>query len=133
MPQMIVLDTHAWFWWINLEHQRFSASMRVALERGETLGVSVVSCYEIALAARRGRLLLPCATSQWFLEALEPSGVRLLPLSPEIASLAVELTAIHRDPFDRMIIATTLIHEATLISLDGVFHHYPELRDRLLA
>ncbi len=133
MSQMIVLDTHAWFWWINLEHQRFSASMWTALEGGETLGVSVVSCYEIALAAQRGRLLLPCATSQWFVGALEPSGIRLLPLNPEIASLAVDLAAIHRDPFDRMIIATTLIYDANLISLDGVFHHYPELQDRLLA
>ena len=132
MPQMIVLDTHAWFWWINLEHSRFSASMRAALERGETLGVSVVSCYEIALAARRGRLWLPCATPQWFAEALEPSGIQLLPLSPEIASGAVDLAAIHRDPFDRMIIATTLIHDAALLSLDGVFHHYRELQDRLL-
>lgn len=130
---MIVLDTHVWFWWINLEHHRFSASMRKALEGSESLGVSVVSCYEIALAARRGRLSLPCATPQWFAEALEPSGIGLLPLNPEIASLAVDLTAIHRDPFDRMIIATTLIHDAVLISLDGVFHHYPELRDRLFA
>jgi len=132
MSQMIVLDTHVWFWWINLEHQRFSASMRTSLEGNESLGVSVVSCYEIALAARRGRLWLPCATPQWFAEALEPSGIRLLPLSPEIASVAVDLAAIHRDPFDWLIIATTLIHDAALLSLDGVFHHYPELRDRLL-
>ena len=45
MPQMIVLDTHAWFWWINLEYQRFSATMRAAMEGIETMGVSVVSCY----------------------------------------------------------------------------------------
>jgi len=130
---MIVLDTHVWFWWINLEHSRFSASIRTALEENESLGVSVASCYEIALAARRGRLLLPCPTPLWFAEALEPSGIQLLPLTPGIASLAVDLAAVHRDPFDRMIIATALIHDATLISLDGVFHHYPELRDRLLA
>lgn len=133
MPQMIVLDTHVWFWWINLEHHRFSPAMRAALEASESLGVSVASCYEIALAARRGRLLLPCPTPLWFAEALEPSGIRPLPLTPEIASLAVDLAAIHRDPFDRMIIATTLIYDANLISLDGVFHHYLELQDRLLA
>lgn len=130
---MIVLDTHVWFWWINLEHHRFSVSIRTMLEEGESLGVSVVSCYEIALAARRGRLLLPCLTPQWFTEALEPSGIQLLPLTPEITSHAVDLAAIHRDPFDRMIIATTLIHDAKLISLDGVFHHYPELQNRLLT
>jgi PIN domain nuclease of toxin-antitoxin system len=106
--------------------------MKAALEGNETLGVSVVSCYEIALAAQRGRLWLPCPATRWFAEALEPSGVQLLPLSPEIASLAVNLTAAHRDPFDRMIIATTLFYDAKLISLDGIFQHYPELQDRLL-
>lgn len=114
---MIVLDTHIWFWWINLEHHRFSVLIKAALEGSETLGVSVVSCYEIALAAQRGRLGLPCPAIRWFTEALEPSGIQLLPLSPEIASLAVNLTAVHRDPFDRMIIATTLFYDAKLISL----------------
>ena len=132
MSQMIVMDTHVWFWWINLEHQRFSASMQTALEESDSLGISVVSCYEIALAAQRGRLLLPSPASQWFVEALEPSGVQLLMLSPIIANRAVDLTAIHRDPFDRMIIATALVHDAMLLSLDGVFHHYPELQGRLL-
>ena len=129
---MIVMDTHAWFWWINLEHQRFSASMRTALEETDSLGISVVSCYEIALAAQRGRLSLPCPASQWFVEALEPSGVELLMLSSIIANRAVDLTAIHRDPFDRMIIATALAYGAMLLSLDGVFHHNPELQGRLL-
>lgn len=89
--------------------------------------------YEIALAAQRNRLQLPCHASKWFAEALEPSGIQLLPLSPEIASRAVNLAAIHRDPFDRMIIATTLAYEASLISLDGVFHQYPELQGLLVT
>lgn len=61
---MIVLDIYIWFWWINLEYHRFSGLMKAALEGSETLGVSVVSCYEIALAVQRGRLWLPCSTTQ---------------------------------------------------------------------
>lgn len=49
-----------------------------------------------------------------------------------ITNCAVDLTTIHRDPFDRMIIATALINDAVLLSLDGIFHHYPELQGRLL-
>lgn len=64
---------------------------------------------------------------------MEPSGIQLLLLmNPGIASLAVNLTAAHRDPFDRLIIATTLVYDSKLISLDGIFQHYPELQDRLL-
>ena len=51
---------------------------------------------------------------------------------PLIAIRAVNLTPAHRDPFDRMIIATALEHDAMLASIDGFYVHYPELTGRLL-
>jgi len=129
---MIVLDSHLWFWWINLEHGRFSADCKVQIERAERVGVSPVSCYELALAHHRGRLELPCSPGDWFTQALEPAGIELLPITPGIATRAVGLTEIHRDPFDRMIIATALENDARLASVDGVFANYPELAERLI-
>lgn len=131
MSQIIILDTHIWFWFINQEFQRFPTHWRDAIETAEEVGVSVISCYEIALAQQRGRLELPCAANQWFDEALNPAGITLFPLSAEIACLAVELSPIHKDPFDRLIIATTLEYQAQLASVDGCFSQYPEL-DRYL-
>jgi PIN domain nuclease of toxin-antitoxin system len=80
MPEVIVLDSHIWFWWINLEHERLPAGCRDRIEQAERVGVSPVSCYELALAHRRGRLQLPCASAKWFAEALAPAGVDLIPL-----------------------------------------------------
>lgn len=132
MPEMIVLDTHIWFWVITQEFERFPEAWREQIETAEQVGVSAVSCYEIALAYQRGRLELPCLPRQWFEEALEPSGILLLPLTPEIACQAVGLTSIHRDPFDRIIIATALTYKAKLASVDGLFKQYPELAEHLM-
>lgn len=84
------------------------------------------------MAKQRGRLDLPCAADQWFREALEPAGIVLLPLSAEIAYLAVNLTPVHRDPFDCLIIATALAYKAKLASIDGLFSQYAELDTYLM-
>lgn len=129
---MIVLDTHIWFWFINREFERFPTAWRDMIETADRVGISPVSCYEIALAQQKGRLALPCPTSQWFSEALTPSGILLLPLTPETASQAVDLSPIHKDPFDRLIIATALLYGGQLASVDSVFPRYPELKTCLM-
>jgi PIN domain nuclease of toxin-antitoxin system len=129
---MIILDSHIWFWWINLEHERFSADCRKQIEQADRVCVSPVSCYELALAHRRGRIHLPCSAADWFAEALEPAGIELLQITLAISLRAVNLTEIHRDPFDRLIIATALEYGARLASVDTLFARYPEVRDRLI-
>ena len=83
-----------------------------------------MSCYELALAHRRGRLKLSLPIREWFALAPIGSEVELLPLTPEIAVRAVELSDMHRDPFDRIIIATALELDARLASLDDVVTKY---------
>ncbi|MEI6415383.1 MAG: type II toxin-antitoxin system VapC family toxin [Pseudomonadota bacterium] len=133
MPQVIVLDSHVWFWWINLEHHRLSPSMRDEIATAPRVGVSSVSCFELALAHQRGRLELPLPTREWLSLALTGSDIELLPLTPAISARAVELSHIHRDPFDRIIIATTLEMDARLASVDGHFPNYTELTGRLIT
>lgn len=86
----------------------------------------------MAWAHHRGRLRLPCKPEEWLTQALEPAGIELLPVTPGIAARAAELTELHRDPFDRLIIATALVHDARLASVDGTFTRYPELAERLI-
>ena len=132
MSQVIVLDTHIWIWFIIQEFERFPAHWREVIETSTVVGVSPVSCYEVALAQQRGRLQLPCTTAQWLQEALEPSGITLLPITAQIADKAVNLSPIHKDPFDRLIIATALIYNAKLASIDGLFSKYLELDTYLM-
>jgi PIN domain nuclease of toxin-antitoxin system len=130
---VIVLDTHIWFWWMTGEHARLSRTLLEALASEPAVGVSPVSCFEIALASRRRRLELPVDPRTWVHEALGPSGIDLLPLDADIAVRAVELPEHHRDPFDRMIIATALVLDAQLASVDSAFAAYDELSGRLLT
>ena len=132
MSQVIVLDTHIWFWLMTQEFDRFPSDWRDIIETVEHVGVSAISCYEIVLAQQRGRLELPCTASQWFQDALEPAGIELFSLTPDIACHAVELSPVHKDPFDRLIIATALAYGAKLASVDGLFSQYSELDTYLM-
>ena len=91
-----------------------------------------MSCFELALAHRRGRLNYRYR----FVSGLLWRGrfdVELLPLTPAIAARAVELPEIHRDPFDRIIIATALEMDTRLASVDRRFANYTDLAGRLIA
>jgi len=124
----LVLDTHIWLWWIMQELDRFPAHWSTLIEEADQVLISPVSCFEVALACKRGRIQLPCTTAEWIQEALEPAGIEIAPLTPAIACAATALGEIHKDPFDRIIISTAIHSHATLLSVDGHFEHYPELK-----
>jgi PIN domain nuclease of toxin-antitoxin system len=130
---MIVLDTHIWLWWVNREHERLTVAQRGALEGVDEIGVSAVSCFEIAHAVQRRRIALSVSLAAWFEMALAGSAVALIPLTPPIAARAVTLTDRHGDPFDRIIMATALELDGRLATADGHMRAYPELAGRLLA
>ncbi|MBK1725429.1 hypothetical protein CKO23_25415 [Thiocystis violacea] len=89
--------------------------------------------FEVAWLAHHGRIELPKDEDAWFEKALGGSGIALLPITPAIARTAVQLPEHHRDPQDRLIIATALAYQATLISVDEKFPLYSELAGALLA
>lgn len=129
---MIVLDTHIWIWLVNGNLDRFPASWLPPIEESDRLGVSPLSCYEIALAQQRGRLELDCTAQEWIRQALSLGKIDLLPITDNIAVQAVRLSPVHKDPFDRLIIATALAYNAQLASVDHSFRQYPELEKYLM-
>lgn len=129
---MIVLDTHIWIWWLTFNDRSLKQSWRDAITNADTIAVSAISCFEVAWLVNRGRVEIPVTLDAWFDAALEGSGVCLLPISPLVARLAVELPEHHRDPQDRLIIATAIANDTQLISADGRFPDYEELDGRLI-
>lgn len=95
--------------------------------------MAAVSCYELAHAVKRGRIVLPMPVEEWFEKGLAGSQIEVLALTPGIALRASVLQDHHRDPFDRMIIATALEWDGQLASADGQFAGYPELAGRLIV
>ena len=129
---MIVLDTHVWLWWMN-GHNSLKENWRAQIENADHVGVSAISLFEVAWLDAHKRIQLSQPTNQWFEKALSSSGVELLPITPEIASLAVALDEHHSDPQDRLIIATALVHQALLLSADEKFKLYKELSGKLIS
>ena len=129
---MIILDTHIWLWWVNSEAAALCANRKALIESADMVAVSAISCFEIAWLERHGRIVLPCDRSSWFEKALQGSGIMLLPITPQIAGMAVDLPEHHCDPQDRIIIATALAHDGQLMSSDRKFPLYEELARRLL-
>lgn len=130
---MIILDTHVWLWWVQQESECLKPAWLERIATADSVGVSAISCFEVAWLVQHGRIELPLATDVWFDRALSGSGIDLCPVSPKIAIAAVQLPEHHRDPQDRLIIATALAHHAELISADQKFPLYRELDNRLIA
>ncbi len=132
MPEIVILDTHIWLWYINANFDRLPSQWTEQIRQANTIAVSAISCYEIALAYNKGRLEIDIPIKDWLSDSLAPAGIELLPLSPEITVRAVNLSPIHKDPFDRLIIATALEYGAKLASVDTLFSKYPELENILM-
>ena len=130
---MIIMDTHIWVKWIINGNRDLSEIIVNAMKLDTHLAVSAISCMEVSLLEKRGRLQLPLSVKDWLKEALENSGVESLPVTCEIMQYAVALSDIHQDPADRIIIATSIFYDAKLASIDSVFPNYKELQGRLLG
>lgn len=126
---MIVLDTHIWVWWVHGD-ERLTKTQAEAIETHETdvIGVSAISCWEVAKLVEYGRLELPCSLAKWFEQALRYPGIRLLELTPEIAIESIQLPGeFHRDPADQIIVATARIHGCPLATSDSKLLGYPHV------
>ena len=123
---MLILDTHALYWWVNRTPDKLGQRQTDAIETADSLAVSAMTCWEMAWLVQHCRIILQLSVSDW-LDQVEANGVVIIPVSRAIAERAVSLPEHHKDPVDRIIIATTVEHQAQLISLDGRFPDYQEL------
>jgi PIN domain nuclease of toxin-antitoxin system len=124
---LIVLDTHAWLWWVS-EPARLGRSARRVLRDAKRIGVPAICCLEVAVAAARGRISLDRDPLDWMLEALALRGVELLPLLPAVAVRAAALPAgFPGDRADRLIVATAQCEAAPLVTKDDRLRGQPGL------
>jgi len=80
---MIVFDTHIWIWWIHKAKELTKRQVYTIMQNEErTIGISAISCWEIAKLVAGQRLHLPFPLPEWFAVALRYPGIRLLPLNP---------------------------------------------------
>lgn len=126
---MILLDTHVWVWLAD-ESPLLDGHLRHHLDthRGDGLGVSVISCWEVAKLVEVGRLLLDRPVDRWIESALALPDVALLPLTPAIAVASTQLPApFHRDPADQIIVATARALNLPLLTADEKIRAYAQV------
>ena len=97
---MILLDTHVWVRWLNRDpHFPQDCSEVIAAAQADGIGVSVISCWEVAMLVAKGRLELSKSVQEWVAEALAPRDMRVVELTPEIAIASTTLPGtFHPDP-----------------------------------
>ncbi|MEO8481461.1 MAG: type II toxin-antitoxin system VapC family toxin [Acidobacteriota bacterium] len=116
---MIVLDTHAWLWWVSAPASLGRAA-RKELDRARHIGVPAICCLEVSMLVAKERIRLDRPTLKWMEDALLEPGIDLLPLTPAVAAKAVDLGPdFPGDPADRLIAATAIVQSATLVTKDA--------------
>ncbi len=125
-----ILDTHVWIWLVNGGPERLLGGAADAIRRTASesaLAVSAISVWEVAMLESKGRLQLQMDCLEWVNEATKRAGMRVLPLSPEIAVASARLPGdLHGDPSDRIIVATARHEGAILVTRDRALLAYAE-------
>ena len=120
----LLLDTHTAIWWIN-GHERLSSKAKAMLkDYANERYVSIVSAWEIAIKISRGKLPEFMGGSKAFLMRLTDIQVTLLPILPRHLEILETLPFFHRDPFDRLLVATAKADGMTLLTADENIHKY---------
>jgi PIN domain nuclease of toxin-antitoxin system len=128
---MIVLDTHAWIWWVS-SPEFLSETAKQIIDEAATkknVFISSISTWEIAILVSRGRLKLTMSPADWVAASEALPFFDFVPVSNSIALKSVQLPGIlHNDPADRIIIATAVSLGAVLVTKDEKIRNYPHVK-----
>ena len=129
---MIVLDTPALLWWIS-NPERIPPKARRQLDRAladnSTIAASCISSWEISMLVQRGRLELTIPVDAWIAHAEELPWMQFVPVDNRVALRSTQLEGFpHRDPADRLIVATTLMLNGTLVTADERLRSWKPVR-----
>lgn len=119
----MLLDTHV-FLWLQTEPERLGGSLRLIEDPAADLLLSAASSWEIAIKHGLGRLPLPDPPDEYVPERIRFSGIIALPIEHSHALAVSELPPLHRDPFDRMIVAQAMLLDVPIITADPAVMQY---------
>lgn len=120
----VLLDTHAILWWIT-EDRRLSAQARKVLaDGGNDLLLSAASGWEIAIKASLGRITLPVPIARFLSEQLQRNGIGTLPIEMRHALRVHAIPLLHRDPFDRLLVAQAQLEKLHILTSDPQIAQY---------
>lgn len=120
----VLLDTHAFLWWIT-DDPRLSKRARAVIRSGRNeLFLSAASGWEIAVKAGLGRIRLPEPIGSFLLDQMVRNGIEAMPVSMRHALHVHTLPLLHRDPFDRMLVAQAQLEALEILTADPAIRQY---------
>ena len=120
----LLIDTHAALWLFN-EHENLSVAVKALLLNEENdLYISIASAWEIAIKHSLGKLIEFGGGVKRFLNAVKELPIEIVPLLPRYIEIVEELPYIHRDPFDRILIATAKCEDMSIVTSDANIRNY---------
>ena len=120
----VLLDTHAFLWWLAGNPRLSGAARRAIEDESNTIFVSAASAWEIATKHRIGKLAQAEAVALDVTGSIAGQGFEELAITVDDAERAGRLPGLHRDPFDRVLIAQALVRDLAIVSVDRAFDGY---------
>jgi len=119
-----LLDTHIFLWWLSDSDRLSREVFDIISDTSNRIYISSATIWEIAIKENLGKLKVDADMR----DAIESNGFIELKISAACANATKHLESIHRDPFDRMLIAQAIEGDMTLITVDRMIVRYGGVR-----
>jgi PIN domain nuclease of toxin-antitoxin system len=120
----VLLDTHAFLWWVDGTHPVGRRAKTAVADADTEVLLSIASCWEIAIKVSLGKLRLAKPVDRFITEQLALNGFSVLEASLRHVCRVADMPFHHRDPFDRVLIAQALLEDIPIVSNERVFDAY---------
>ena len=121
----LLLDTHTLLWLVENDPQLSQAALDLLVDPGNELLLSPATYWELAIKISIRKYQLADPLADYIAEAVQLYGLSILPIDVKHAEAIVTLPHHHKDPFDRMLIAQSIVENVALVSSDDAFDAYP--------
>ncbi|MDF7801697.1 type II toxin-antitoxin system VapC family toxin [Pontiellaceae bacterium B1224] len=125
---MLLLDTHTFIWLASDRSLLSDRVLKMIQEESGRLFISSITVTEIGLLANADRINTYGSSKDFIFKNLKRLEINEVPVDVEIAFYSAQLPPIHRDPFDRIIIATALEHGMPILTKDRIIPRYPKVK-----
>jgi len=125
----VLLDTHVWIWAVEAPESLGRRTTALLEAAGNSLAVSTMTVLEIARLIFLRRVQLGEEAAEWIADAQRALGVMFMDLTSDVAAAAYDLPGnFHKDPVDRVLVATARLHDLTLVTADDLILDYRQVK-----
>lgn len=120
-----LLDTHAFLWWVTDASQLSDTAKAAIADPSNLLFLSSASVWEIVIKVGTGKLVLPEEPETYIPSRMASNRFESLPIQVSHVLQVAKLPDLHRDPFDRVLVAQSQVEQMPILTIDALIRQYP--------